>query len=595
MSDSEVEHMGDIPIQGLTSSVVKSLDSSDKSVKATPKLESFTQQGSTVALQWSILGTQKYTVRARLNPSAPQTAKILQCQCSCPDGQRRAKQWSSNKSICKHALACLRSVVESDSDSSAKAPAESLLAKRKSSPQAQVSPAKKRALPSKPAAKIVDVPFFLTHVHSDDAENKYGISFEAAFAGEYQRALVTNYMFDLSWFFGKAPHLLSIPLVLAHGMRGESFEEMRAACQVLLPENVKIYKPPLPFAWGTHHTKMAVLLSHRGVRVIITTANYISGDWDRKAQGLWLQDFPLKSGRCPTSSDFEFALIDYVNALKGPAESIAEALQVYDFSQARGILIPSVPGEHSSRSWDQYGHMRVRNVLKEAFEDEKRSFVDAPCIAQFSSMGSLHETYIKNQLLPSFAAARNVQVVNNRVRFKAIWPPVDFVAGTYEGYQAGRSIPCNQRNLKPFLIEGKILHVYEGCNGFERSSPHIKTFTRINQEGLLPWVLMTSSNLSKPAWGDMQRSSSYGRALRIRSYELGILVFPHHICRANTFSLTPQDPQLGLCQSERQSSCKSFVPIDTASKHVADSSVVVAPLPYKVNSRSYKEAPEKEP
>ena len=54
--------------------------------------------------------------------------------------------------------------------------------------------------------------------------------------------------------------------------------------------------------------------------------------------------------------------------------------------------------------------------------------------------------------------------------------------------------------------------------------PHIKTYCRVDRStGALAWVLLTSANLSKAAWGDMR---SNGTQLFIRSYELGILLLP---------------------------------------------------------------------
>lgn len=38
-----------------------------------------------------------------------------------------------------------------------------------------------------------------------------------------------------------------------------------------------------------------------------------------------------------------------------------------------------------------------------------------------------------------------------------------------------------------------------------------------------PWWLVTSHNLSKAAWGELQKG---GQALYMRSYELGVLCLP---------------------------------------------------------------------
>jgi hypothetical protein len=39
----------------------------------------------------------------------------------------------------------------------------------------------------------------------------------------------------------------------------------------------------------------------------------------------------------------------------------------------------------------------------------------------------------------------------------------------------------------------------------------------------IAWHLVTSANLSRAAWGDMQKN---GSQLHIRHYELGVLIYP---------------------------------------------------------------------
>ena len=40
-----------------------------------------------------------------------------------------------------------------------------------------------------------------------------------------------------------------------------------------------------------------------------------------------------------------------------------DSLRAYDFSEARGILIPSVPSKAGGHMDNKYGHMRLRRVL----------------------------------------------------------------------------------------------------------------------------------------------------------------------------------------------------------------------------------------
>ena len=58
------------------------------------------------------------------------------------------------------------------------------------------------------------------------------------------------------------------------------------------------FQPEL-LPYGTHHTKMMIMFYPATVRVVIMTANMIAMDWNFMTQGVWYQDFPLKSGTAP--------------------------------------------------------------------------------------------------------------------------------------------------------------------------------------------------------------------------------------------------------------------------------------------------------
>ncbi|KAK1309189.1 hypothetical protein QJS10_CPA09g01256 [Acorus calamus] len=103
-----------------------------------------------------------------------------------------------------------------------------------------------------------------------------------------------------------------------------------------------------------------------------------------------------------------------------------------------------------------------------------------------------------------------------------IWPTVEDVRCSLEGYAAGNAVPSPQKNvekdfLKKYWATWKASHT-----GRCRAMPHIKTFARYNGQNLA-WFLLTSANLSKAAWGALQKNNSQ---LMIHSYELGVLFMP---------------------------------------------------------------------
>jgi tyrosyl-DNA phosphodiesterase-1 len=74
--------------------------------------------------------------------------------------------------------------------------------------------------------------------------------------------------------------------------------------------------------------------------------------------------------------------------------------------------------------------------------------------------------------------------------------------------------------MKPLLRQWQSLNA-----GRERAAPHIKTYSRVTKDKTLDWFLVTSANLSKPAWG-AKEGKPPNEGLRIKSYEAGVLIEP---------------------------------------------------------------------
>lgn len=53
-----------------------------------------------------------------------------------------------------------------------------------------------------------------------------------------------------------------------------------------LPDSTKIFKVDVPSAFGCHHSKVTVLFyKDNGIRIMVSTADYYSGDWETRTQG----------------------------------------------------------------------------------------------------------------------------------------------------------------------------------------------------------------------------------------------------------------------------------------------------------------------
>ena len=192
--------------------------------------------------------------------------------------------------------------------------------------------------------------------------------------------------------------------------------------QARLRAQVCVHKPPLPFDYGTHHSKAFVLAyAHGGVRVIVHTANLVFTDCNDKTQGIWYQDFPpLAAQAAPNdnaaaasvdaataigATDFQAQLLRYLDALKVPQTAYAPlraAICAADFSLARAALVTSVPGRHAGPALNAHGHMRARAVLGAVRFAE--CFRGAGLALQYSSIGSILEPWLRQEFCASLCA-----------------------------------------------------------------------------------------------------------------------------------------------------------------------------------------------
>ncbi|XP_078436994.1 tyrosyl-DNA phosphodiesterase-like protein isoform X2 [Wolffia australiana] len=430
--------------------------------------------------------------------------------------------------------------------------------------------------------------------------NSSAVGLQDVVQGNVIFAVLSNYMVDIDWLLSECPFLEIIPRVLViHGESGASLDIMK----MKKPSNWVLHRPPLPISYGTHHSKAMLLVYPHGLRVIIHTANLIYVDWNNKTQALWMQDFPLKNdsagkGGCP----FENDLVDYLNSLKWPElnvsyESIGQArinpsfFRRFDFSCAMVRLVASVPGYHTGSNLKKWGHMKLRSTLENfTFDDD---FKGSSLVYQFSSLGSLDEKW-----LSEFASSLSSGVSNDKSplgpgKAQIIWPTVEDVRCSLEGYAAGSAIPSPMRNVEKEFLKKYWVRWKATQTGRCRAMPHIKSYTRYSGQRLA-WFLLTSANLSKAAWGALQKNNSQ---LFIRSYELGVLFLPmplqgSHLPASfsctddNGFEQASPNPK-GTLVGMRHTCLVTLSGQKTAEETDSSDHVITLPVPYELPPRPY--------
>ncbi|KAF7957333.1 hypothetical protein EAE96_002919 [Botrytis aclada] len=345
--------------------------------------------------------------------------------------------------------------------------------------------------------------------------------------------------------------------------------------------NIKLLIAYMPEMFGTHHSKMLILFRHDSTaQVVIHTANMIPFDWTNMTQALWKSPHlplldpknpkPAESTKLGSGTKFKIDLLNYLQAYDTKriiCRPLIEQLLKYDFSEIKAALIGSVPGKQGiqlSQSQTAWGWAGLTNALKSVpfYHDTQPEIV-----IQISSIASLGPT---DKWLTHFFKALNTSKSPREPnpKFKIIFPTADEVRRSINGYASGNAIhtkiltPAQGKQLaylKPMLChwagdsaqhssssslsfnsppqssqsseysippESKVQEAYR-----KRAAPHIKTYIRFSSDTSsnsssqksIDWMLVTSANLSKQAWGEPPNPAG---EVRICSYEIGVLVWP---------------------------------------------------------------------
>ena len=373
--------------------------------------------------------------------------------------------------------------------------------------------------------------------------------------GDLDGLIVFSYMVDVDWVLEQLTHSKRvIPILFVVQFDIEYLKTLKK--QFFAFPNIKFLCPNLPIPFGTHHTKMLLLFYTDGMRVVITTANFYPVDWGKKTQGVWISPhFPLRDSKIDSITNFQQDLVDYLRTYQAKTFDFAIGkILKHEMSNVTVRLIASVPGYHKGDSMYKWGHLKMRKVLGEIKSKSVTS--DWPFIAQFSSVGSLGKTpevWLESEWKQSFTLS------SKSTPLCIVFPTVENVRTSLEGYSAGKSIPYSSRTCKNQLYLNKYFHQWKSeRNGRTRASPHIKTYMRCSPDcSSLAWLLLTSANLSKAAWGALQKDSSQ---LMIRSYELGVLFLPQEQQPPrDTYPITEETDDISLYYEKRNS---VLIPID---------------------------------
>ncbi len=432
--------------------------------------------------------------------------------------------------------------------------------------------------------------------------------------------VAANFLLDSQFLLDEIPELISCPKLIIFYEFGEpqqswsntEFIRITPRDEPSSPSRRSANPLKYKFPYGSHHTKMFLIGYQDRLRVIIHTANLTPVDIHKKAQGAYIQDFPMKSNGTfgsvsssksgdSKSNDFEQSLITYMDSYGytnthfwsesegagGEKITLMQQLSRYDYSSANAVLVPSVPGFYSlpDKSKD-HGYLKLKNAIDKHTNKSNRSDDrSGHLICQFSSIGALSEKWLK-EFVSSISipqpehngGKRDDSSKKNLVDLvKLVYPTAEEIRTSIEGYPGGNSVPCKSKNLqRPFLKPlyckwASTVSASSSGNGTRRDPihkpnnvPHIKSYYQLTPDGSsMEWFVLGSHNLSKAAWGEVI-NGKYGKCLRVSSWELGVFVSPQ---------LT--GGRLVPCENQRHTSQDS------------QSSDTLVPLPYSKEPERY--------
>ncbi|XP_045608059.1 probable tyrosyl-DNA phosphodiesterase [Procambarus clarkii] len=392
-----------------------------------------------------------------------------------------------------------------------------------------------RLAASKPFNLFLNKSFSIKETHEDPLTLVFPDLLNSQL-GEVVESVQLNFMVDLDFLMSnyKAGGVDRKPLLVMYGeMEGDPKDYSSLTC----------VKVNLPFLYGTHHTKMMIFQYQDGLRVVVHTANLVPDDWYEKTQGFWVSPvFPVlengKSGLLDGESPTRFKrdLIEYLLSYKAPdLTRWSNIIKKYDFSSCNVVFVGSTPGYHIGEYKDRWGHMKVRRIIRQHASTWKSS---SPIIVQCSSIGSLGKdakSWLSGELGISFTGA--AALCPSPPLVNVVYPSEDDVRNSSQGWMGGSCLPYNSATHEKQTWLLQHFHVWRSEKRKRtRVMPHIKTYTRLNKScSSAQFLLLTSANLSKAAWGMLQKQNTQ---LFIRSYEAGVLILPKFLNDGEEFNLS---------------------------------------------------------
>lgn len=335
-------------------------------------------------------------------------------------------------------------------------------------------------------------------------------------------------------------------------------------------QTIGVYVPP----FASHHSKVFVLFFNDGAaQIIVHTANIVPVEWENVTQMVWRS--PLLRALSHSSADteggqslpvfgsgqrFKNDFLAYLGAYPAPVPSMVARLTKLDFSKIKAAFVYSLPSEitvpATQTSDNHNGWKGLDQVLRSIPRSSSTRPVDAHIVIQVSSVAFLGVNQIWLDMFKSVLCQtpRPINGVipsrNTRTRLSLVYPSsweknrfLDSAAtgqllffrtkATHQQRQFTYLAPMLSLwatlhlRLEPQFAPSMLARVQRPLRDSHRSNiaPHCKTYIKFEDRSQtsIEWAVLTSSNLSKQAWGTPPNRRGVSQ---VKNWEAGIVVWP---------------------------------------------------------------------
>ncbi|KAF8370791.1 hypothetical protein PRIPAC_77220 [Pristionchus pacificus] len=343
-----------------------------------------------------------------------------------------------------------------------------------------------------------------------------------------------NFMIDTQWLISQYPsRCRNTPMTIIVGdKQGTTVKEIKSEAEKEGWTNINVSTASLPIPFGTHHSKLSLFEDDdMTLHIVVSTANLLPYDWEGKTQLFYYMKSTRKLSferfprRVEKGIPIVMDLIEYLG--RYPIEGLTywkDRMGETEFEYTVNRIVFSVPGYHKGDEMNKVGHMLVRSILKKERASDQNSKKTLVCqSSSIGSLGSHPSKWLGGEFTKSMRGDKDI--LNTHCWM--IYPTKDDVEGSVDGNSSGGSLPYAKKTAEKqeWLLKNMCKWRSENW-GRSRIMPHVKSYMQVDPNTRrFDWQIVTSANLSKAAWGELQKD---GQQLMIRSYEIGVLVLDPH-------------------------------------------------------------------